>query len=266
MTQANDNALQTAAFTRRVFCRALTVLGGVVAGTALAWWLSSTAASAESKVPTFEEVTGAVHQVTSPVAQALHQAVDDVARQLPDAPPPPPNPFAELGQKVKDATDRFRADADNGLPKLPSCPTVCLGDEPHGYPLDSVGRSDLPGPPAPAPAATPVAPSVAHDVLDALAPKTAKDRAFADGMSRRGSPEPAPRPGVPNWPAPMPFTPGGLPTSGSHGSAGNAGDSDLLATLPSQDGHVHLVAGGIATTTDAATSSRVNAQPGVAPD
>ena len=261
MTQASNNARQTAAFARRMVCRALTVLGGVAAGTALAWWLSSTAASAETTVPTVDDVPAAVQQAIAPVEHTL----DVVARQLKD-PPAPENPLGDLGQKVRDAAERFRVHADQHLPKLPSCTTVCLDNERHMYPLDSVGRSDLPA----APVVVPVVPTVAPGAaVDALVPNTAKDRAFADGMSRRGSPAPAQPadPGLPSWPAPAPFAPTGLPTTGNHAGTGNAADSNLLATLPWQDRDPHLAAGGIAAAaTHAATCGRTGAQPGVAPD
>lgn len=264
MTQARNNAQQTAAFARRMVCRALTVFGGVAAGTALAWWLSSTAASAETNVPTVDDAPAAIHQV---VVAPVEHTLDVAARQLQDPPPPPSDPLGELGQKVKDAADTFRAHAGEGLPKLPSCATVCLDNQRHTYPVDSFGRSDLPSQPAIAP----VAPKVTGPVLavDTLVPHTAKDRAIADGMSRRGSPTPAQpsTPGLPNWPAPLPFAPTGLPTTGNHGSAGNAGDSHLFAVLPWQDRDIHTVAGGIAAaSTHAATFGRPGAQPGVAPD
>ena len=244
-------------------CRALTVLGGVAAGTALAWWLSSASASAETEVPVDAPV--AVQEVAAPVEQTLDVAVD----RLQDPPPPPREALGDLGQKVTDAAERFHGKAE--LPKLPPCHTsVCLGNERHMYPVDTFGRSDLPATPALAPAATTVAPGAAvGSVLDALAPSTAKDRAFANGMSRRGSPAPAlpSDPGLPNWPAPLPFAPAGVPTTGNHGSAGNAGDSHLFAALPWQDRAAdELVAGGIATAADAATSGRPSAQPGVLPD
>jgi hypothetical protein len=262
VTQARNNALQTAAFARRVVCRALTVLGGVAAGTALAWWLSSTAASAETKAPAVDDVPAAVQELAAPVEHTL----DTVAQQLQDPPAPPQDALGDLGQKVKDAATHFRGKAE--LPKLPACDaSMCLANERHMYPVDSFGRSDLPGTPAVAPAATTVAPAVA---VDALVPNTAQDRALADGMSRRGSPAPATPalPDLPNWPAPLPFAPGGVPTTGNHGSANNAADSHLFAVLPWQDRRDadNLVAGGIAAATNAATFGRPGAQPGVAPD
>jgi hypothetical protein len=254
VTQARHNALQTAAFARRVVCRALTVVGGVAAGTALAWLLSTTAASAESAgtQSPVDDVQTAVQAVTAPV----EQAADAVAQYLPDPPPPPK--VADLGQKLKDTAEQFRDRADRALP--------AAGAEKHHYVADPFGRSDLPATPALAPVATTIAPVVA--AVETLTHDKAKDRALADGMSRRGSPEPAEPalPGLPDWPVPFGPAPAGVPTTGSHGSAGNASDSHLFAALPWQDRTTDLVAGGIAATTKAATFGRPGAQPGVAPD
>lgn len=254
-----NNVLQTAAFARRAFCRALTVVGGVAAGTALAWWLSTASASAETELPL--DVPAAVQEVAAPAQHTLDVAV----QRLQDPPPPPKATLDDLGQKVTDAANQFRAKAD--LPKLPSCDTtVCLDNERHMYPVDAFGRSAFPTTPVLAPAATDVAPGIA---VDALVPTTAKDRAFADGMSRRGSPTSAlpTAPGQPTWPTPLPFAPAGVPTTVNHGSAGNAGDSHLFAALPWQNRGDHdLVAGGIAAASDSAAVGRIGAQPGVAPD
>ncbi|MCA1655523.1 MAG: hypothetical protein LC635_03555 [Pseudonocardiaceae bacterium] len=184
MDQASNNVRETAAFARRVVCRTLTVVGGVAAGTALAWWLSATAASAPHEHPT------------------------------------------------------------------------------HQYPADGYGRADLPTVPVTVPA---VVTAATGADLDAVADRTAKDRAFADGMSRRGSPAPA-RPGLPGWPSP--FGPS-LPTvlaAGNHSQAGNSLDSHLYAALPWQNSIADLVAGGLSTATGVATFTRPGAQPGVAPD
>lgn len=250
MTQARHNALQTAAFARRVVCRALTVVGGVAAGTALAWWLSTASASAETQSPA-DDVRTAVEVVTAPV----EQAADAVAQYLPDPPPPPK--VADLGQKIKDTAQQVRGHADDVLP--------VVGTEKHHYVADSLGRSDFPGTPAVAPVASTIAPVAA---VDTLAPHAAKDRAIAAGMSRRGSPAPVQPalPGLPDWPVPFGPAPAGVPTTGNHGSAGNATDSHLLAALPWQDRTTDLVAGGIAATTKAATFGRPGSQPGVAPD
>lgn len=259
MTQARNDVRQAAAFARRLVCRALTVVGGVAAGTALAWVLSSANASAETPA----DVPAAVQEIAAPAVEPVEQAADSVAQRLQDPPPPPPNAITDLGQKVKDAAEQFRGDA---LPELPACGTTCLGNERHDHLGDVFGRSALPTTPAPAPAATTaITPGAA---IDALVPGTAKDRALTDGMSRRGSPAPAlpALPDLPNWPAPWSPAPVGFPSTGNLGSAGNSADSHLFAVLPRQARGVDLVAGGIAAATDTAAVGRIGAQPGVAPD
>ena len=269
MDQARSNVSQTAAFARRVVCRTLTVLGGVAAGTALAWALATTSASADTQrlQPVEDQVRTTVTEVqhfAEPVTGPVETAVGTVTKVLQDPPPPPKNPLKDLGEKVKDAAEKFRSDAESGLEQLPGC-GECLDGTERSYPADGYGRSLLPTAPVPAPVAAAVAPGAD---LGAIAHHTAKDRAFADGMSRRGSPEPVLPllPGLPGIPAPLPFTPVGVPTTGGHGSAGNSVDSHLFAALPWQDSTFGLTRGGVAAACDAATHGRPGTQPGVAPD
>lgn len=273
MDQAKNNVSQTAAFARRVVCRTLTVVGGMAAGTALAWCLSTASASADVQQPLsatdahVQTVQTEVQDFAAPVTGPVETAVGTVTRYLQDPPPPPKDALKDLGDKVKNAAEKFRSDAARGLDRLPGC-DECLGGAHDTYPADGYGRSDLPTAPVLTPgAATATQPAPGVD-LDAIAHRTAKDRAFADGMSRRGSPEPVLPllPGLPGVPAPLPFAPAGLPTTGGHGSAGNSVDSHLLATLPWQDSTFGLTRGGLAATSDAATFGRPGSQPGVAPD
>lgn len=270
MDQAKNNVRQTAAFARRVVCRTLTVVGGVAAGTALAWWLSSASASADVRQPLqpveqhVQTVVTEVQDFAEPVTGPVETAVGTVAKYLQDPPPPPKDPLKDLGEKVKDAAQKFRSDAERGLEQLPGGDFTDDGTQ-HEYPADGYGRSLLPT----APVADVVAPGDDIKVdLDAIGHRTAKDRAFSEGMSRRGSPEPVlpSFPGVPGVPAPFPFTPAGVPTTGGHGSAGNSVDSHLFAALPWQDSVFGLTRGGVAAARDAATFGRPGAQPGVAPD
>ncbi|MDQ3790285.1 MAG: hypothetical protein M3422_23965, partial [Actinomycetota bacterium] len=195
MDQAKSTVSQTAAFARRVVCRTLTVVGGVAAGTALAWALATTSASAETQHPLraaedgVQTVVTDVQDFAEPVTRPVETAVDTLTQYLQD-PPPPKNPLKELGDKVKDAAEKFRSDAEHGLDQLPGGTVTGEGTQ-HDYPADGYGRSLLPTASAPAPVAHVVAPGDAIEVdLDAVGHRTATDRAFADGMSRRGSPEP----------------------------------------------------------------------------
>lgn len=267
MDQAK-NVSQTAAFARRVVCRTLTVLGGVAAGTALAWALSTTAASADAFPPVEDQVRTAVtgvQDLTAPVTGPVETAVGTVTKYLQDPPPPPKDPLKDLGKRVKDATAKFRADTERGLERLSGCGECPDSGTERGYPADGYGRSDVPAAPVLEPVADAVVPGAD---LDAIAHRTAKDRAFADGMSRRGSPEPVLPllPDLPGTPAPLPFAPAGVPTTGGHGAAGNTVDSHLFAALPWQDSTFGLTRGGAAAASDAATHGRPGSQPGVAPD
>ncbi len=273
MDQASNDVRETTAFARRMVCRTLTVVGGVAAGTALAWWLSSSAASASVEAATAPEAgpAAAVTEFAAPVTGPVETALTTVADYLQDPPPPPQDPLKDLGDTMKDAADQFRDRAENGIQELPGCATDVAGcdlglvDDPtHQYPADGYGRADLPTAPTPV---TAVAVGALPGVdLDAIAHRTAKDRAAADGMSRRGSPEPtAPAlPGLPTWPTPptLPIA----PATGGHGHAGNSLDSHPFATLPWQDSTFDLVAGGVSPATEVSTFDRPGAQPGVAPD
>jgi hypothetical protein len=265
--QASNNVLQTAAFARRVVCRTLTVVGGVAAGTALAWWLSAGAASADVEPVVQQDPAAQVQEFVTPVTGPVEQAVHTVADHLQDPPPPSRNPLKDLGDKVKDAADKFRDSAEQGLDDLPDCQaTVCLGDEQpgHEYPSDGYGRADLPTP-APAQAAVTEATGVDPD---AVADRTAKDRASSDGMSRRGSPAPVQPslPDLPTWPTPYAPALPSVPVTGNNSQAGNSADSHLFAALPWQDNAFDLTAGGISASTKSVTFDRPGAQPGVAPD
>ncbi|MGB3437140.1 MAG: hypothetical protein WBA97_00190 [Actinophytocola sp.] len=277
MAQAQNDVSQTAAFARRVVRRTLTVVGGMAAGTAIAWCLSSASAAADEHQPLLpiehqvQLAIAGVQDFAEPVTGHVAPpagTVETVAEYLQNPPPPPTDPLKDLGEKVKHAAVTLRIDAQDGLEVLPACDECLAGDTHHEYPPDGFGRSDLPAAPVLAPVAGAASATVPGVDLDAIASRTAKDRAIADGMSRRGSPEPA-QPSLPNLPGvptPMPFAPAGVPATGGHGSAANSVDSQLFAALPWQDSTFDLTRGGIASACDAATSGRPGVQPGVAPD
>lgn len=259
MDQSSTDVRQTTAFARRLICRTLTVVGGVAAGTALAWWLSSASASAELEAPDLGG-PAAVERVQE-LAAPVEQAVTTITQYLQDPPPPPEDPLGDLGDKVseqlRDAAQKFRGDTE-----LPGC-AVCADD--RTYPTDGYGRGELPSAQLPAPAPAPVAVPAPAD-LDTVAPGTAVERALADGMSRRGSPEPV-APALPDLPTPFaPAVPQGMPLGGGNGSAGSSFDSQHVAVLPWHARVTHLVAGGRSAVADAAGNGRPGNQPGVAPD
>jgi hypothetical protein len=264
--QATGTARETAAFARRVVLRTLTVVGGAAAGTALAWCLSTAGASADT-APLAPEVP-VVDTIATPASGTLTTFADRLRK------PPPDHALDELGERVKTATDGFgaRGRIHDGVEHLPGCADPLCG-------LDEVGRADSPAgddtglgrsdtPPAPAVAPPAHAGKVATPGADPdrTAERTATDRAYSDGMSRRGSPAPgAPSlPGFPAWPAPL--APVAPPAPGNHGSTGNPADSALLAALPWQPPAPALVRGLTAPGTEVVTFGRVGAQPGVTPD
>lgn len=266
MDQAIGTARDTAAFARRVVLRALTVVGGAAAGTALAWCLSTANASAETGMPPVPEVPVApvVDTIAAPVAGTL----DTVAARLQD--PPRAGAVEELGERVKKAADRVGQRAAEQLPECanPLCGLEDIGggEAPDAGDGAGLGRSDSPSPApdAAVPAGAVTTPGVDPD---RTAERTATGRAYSDGMSRRGSPEPvAPSfPGLPGWPAPLaPAVP--APASGHTGSAGNPADSPLFAALPWQDRTPAMVRGLTVPATEAVTFGRVGAQPGISPD
>jgi hypothetical protein len=274
VAQASDNVREAAAFARRMACRALVVVGGAVAGTALAWVLSSTSASAESADARGPEVP-VVAELVAPVSDALA----GMAEPLPNPAPPSKDPLKELGDRVKEAADHF---GERAAEQLPTCDmSGCeLGledigaigeiDAPGSYlPGDGgFGRSDLPGT---LPAVAPVAGADLGVTPVFLAEPTASGRANADGMNRRGSPaaELPSLPALPDFPAwPVPFAPAAptTPAPNGQGHAGTHVDGALSAALPWHDGFTALTAGQTLPATEVVSFGRAGAQPGVTPD
>lgn len=93
----------------------------------------------------------------------------------------------------------------------------------------------------------------------------ATDRAQDDGMTRRGSPEPAPvaplAPGKPTQGAPAT-----MPGTGSPGHSSGGGDSPAFTALGFGGRQFDLTRGQAFTDTEAASFGEPGAQPGVTPD
>jgi hypothetical protein len=281
--QTIGTARDTAAFARRMALRTLTVVGGAAAGTALAWWLSTTAASADpagnlaDTTPPAPE-TQVVQEIAAPatgtVSDALAPTLRPVTDRVSDMPAPrPPRALEELGEQVTRTAGEFGEHAQEQLPECADpadglCGLEQLGrsEAPAAGDGAGLGRSDSP---SPAPAAVP--PAGAGKVAtagvdpDHTAERTATGRAYADGMPRRGSPAPG-MPSIPDLPAwPSPLAPA-MPGPAHTGSAGNPADSSLFAALPWRNRMPALVRGLTVPATEAITIGRVGAQPGVVPD
>ncbi|HWM07122.1 MAG TPA: hypothetical protein VNP92_32695 [Actinophytocola sp.] len=264
MDQATSNVRETAAFARRVVVRTLTVVGAAAAGTAIAWCLSTASAAADTdSIPVQDPSAPVVTELVAPVSVALDRITD----RLPETPQPPKVPIGSLGEKVKAATGNLGEHAGD---QLPACADqLCRLDElgqADGSADAGLDRADHPSP-APAPLAAAGKVTGPGVDPDRTAARTAADRAYADGMSRRGSPTLMPSlPDFPGWPVPLVPAPVNVPASGHNGSTGNPADSSLFAALPWQDRTSALVRGLTVPATEAITSGRIGAQPGVAPD
>jgi hypothetical protein len=98
--------------------------------------------------------------------------------------------------------------------------------------------------------------------VDTLTPRTAVERALGDGLTRRGSPEPAPR--TP-W-APLPAAPASAPGTGSSGPAAGGADSPAFAALPFSAGDSGLTDARALPAAELLPVDEPGTQPGVTPD
>jgi hypothetical protein len=204
---------------RRILSRAGLVLGGAVAGTAAAWLLSMSTASAD-------EFTPAQPDLVTPVADTLSEAnpgqvgnfVDTV---LPE-PPAPPAPLEEFGQQVKGTVEQVTA----GL-HLPAKSELGEPTAPAKLRLLTIGDDDSSPVVAPL-AATPELDSVAttgderaatHDRGRAPVTQSPRHEPAADG-----EPE---LPDLPRLPLPLPLVPPTVP-AGACASCGSGGANDDL--------------------------------------
>lgn len=258
MDQAR-NVRETAALARRFVCRTLTVAGGVAAGTAIAWYLSTATASAETPTDPFGDANPVLAEVVQPLGDTLHE----VAERLSD--PPPRDPVGEFGDKLEEVANRFGGGVER-VEGLPDCVgDLCGVDEVDEFPVqvDGPGLGQV-DPSNTGPAAAPVrtvGTVTAPDVdPERTGPRTATDRAYSTGMPHRGSPGPS-LPDLPSWPAPFPPS---APVPGHSGA--NSGDSVPFAAFSWLDRTPAPAPGLTVPAADAITVGRVGAQPGIAPD
>jgi hypothetical protein len=202
---------------RRILSRAGLVLGGAVAGTAAAWLLSMSAASAD-------ELTPAQPDLVKPVADALSdtnpsQVGNFVGTVLPE-PPAPPAQLEEFGQQVTGAVEQVTA----GL-NLPAKSGLGEPTAPAKLRLLPVGDHDL------SPVVTPLAATPQLGMVTATATEqaAAHDRGRArvtqsprHELAADGEPE---LPDLPRLPLPMPLAPPTVP-AGACLSCGNGGAND----------------------------------------
>jgi hypothetical protein len=267
--QANRD---TAALVRRVVRRTLTVVGGSIAGTAIAWAISSASASAETpcdtprleNVPGLSQVAGTElgHQVVTPLSDVVC-AVGQVV---------PVSPITDLGhgaRRTADDVGNSIADQFGWVPTVPiDLSGLGRGDRPGADPAAGGGTHEPPSLVWPVGEQSAAAPASSIDSSDTgidadqLAAGTATERALGDGMTRRGSPAPS----APSKPAPTRGAPATMPGTGSSGHTGGGADSPAFAA-PSQSGsNAALIGGRAVAGSQVRAHGEQGAQPGVTPD
>jgi hypothetical protein len=266
LDQANPD---TAALVRRAVRRTLIVLGGSVAGTAIAWAISSASASAETPcdasqlaaVPALAQVadSGVGQQVVTPLSTVVC-AVEQVV---------PVPQISDLGYGARRTTDELGRHVAGQFGWVPTVPIdlsgLGRGDRPGADSAPGGGAHEPPSlvwPVGEQSAAAP-ATSVAHGVNpDRLAAGTATERALGDGMTRRGSPVPS----APIKPAPAPGAPATMPGTGSSGHTGGGADSPAFAALSQPGLNAGLIRGRAVAGSQVRAHGVLGAQPGVTPD
>jgi hypothetical protein len=264
--QANPDM---AALMRRVVRRTLTVVGGSIAGTAIAWAISSASASAETPcenarldaVPALAQVADSdvAQQVVTPVSTVVCAAEQVV----------PVTEITDLGHGARrTATDVGRSIAGQfgWVPTVPiDLSGLGRGDRPGADSAPGGGTHEPPSlvwPVGEQSAAAPAS-SIAHGVdPDRLAAGTATERALGDGLTRRGSPAPI----APGKPAPTPGAPATMPGTGSSGHTGGGADTAAFASLSPAGSYAGLTRGRAVAGSQVRAHGEQGAQPGVTPD
>lgn len=253
---------------RRVLSRTLMVLGGAVATTAAAWAISSATASADSS---FDFPMFPSEGTQSAPAPTDHPGVADLAGSIGRI---IGEPDPRFGEHAKEAFDEFGRKITEHFEDAASLPVDAI---------DGVDEVELPGvtnPGTDAPGGSAVTAPVAGEpvakattlvgvrpgAIDQNAVAGALERALADGMTRRGSPETSDEaPALPLGTSPL--APVSIPAPVGTGHSGansvDAPSFGLLSSVPS---------GTDLNNADASRSAQVHVpvtvgqQPGVTPD
>jgi len=250
---------------RRLLSRALLVVGGTLAGTAAAWVLSATAASAQ--VPVLDPIAGIAHDALppgaaqgrveaalAPVGQAVHDL--DTALSSPRVPEPSSPDLRRVAEDIRGAVggvgDWLRLPASRPAPV-----DVVVGGAVTRHVTETTPAATA----VPVPAGTPVVQGVfgklSRSWLDAPRPPAAASSGTG-GTSLPGDPS-----GVPS----MPFAPLGAPahcSCGGDGSGSSGGGSGPF-TAASADRIDPAVARALSPATERNTV-RPGKQPGTTPD
>lgn len=256
MDQANRD---TAALMRRVVRRTLTVVGGSIAGTAIAWAISSASASAETPcdAPRLETSPGLSQVADTELGQQVVTPLSDVVCAVEQVVP----------VRTADDVGNSIAGQFGWVPTVPiDLSGLGRGDRPGADPAAGGGTHEPPSlvwPVGEQSAAAPAS-SIANYGIDAdrLAAGTATERALGDGMTRRGSPAPS----APFKPAPTPGAPATMPGTGSSGHTGGGADSPAFAALSQAGSNAALTGGRAVAGSQVRAHGEQDAQPGVTPD
>lgn len=250
---------------RRLLSRALLVVGGTLAGTAAAWVLSATAASAQ--IPVVDPVTGIAHDslppraaegsveaALAPVGRAVHDL--DTALSTPRVPEPSPPDLRRVAEDIRGAVggvhDWFRRPAPEQAPV-----DVVVGGAVTRHVTETTPAATA----VPVPAGTPVVQGVfgkfSRSWLDAPRPQVVA-LSGDGGTSLPGDPS-----GLPS----MPFAPLGAPAHCSCGGdgSGSSGGGNGPFTAVSADRIDAAVARALFPATERNTVTP-GKQPGITPD
>jgi hypothetical protein len=242
MSTVDRSATGVAFLARRILCRVLLVVGGTVAGTAIAWTIASATAAAESscalpKVPGLSTVVCRAERVLAPAP------VVDIGRDLVE--PIGSTPRITIDVAVLGRSDRSGAEhhPGGGAHESPSL-------------VPPVGESSAAAPPVP--------PAIAPDAAAAAVPPAGAaehPRGPAAGVSAAAVPD---RQAAPDRPG-LAGTPLAPPSPGQSGSAGGANPT-LFAALLTVAGPAAMTGVPAPLPRDVPAATRPGAQPGVTPD
>jgi hypothetical protein len=247
-----------------VLSRAAVVLGGAVAGTAAAWVLSMSTASADTLAqPPIQPVVPVVDTLTTPgqlPAGEISQSIGHVADAVLPEPPAPPKELEEFGKHVQGAVQQVTTTLARPVHAERTDVTT-----PAGLRILTPGDVEAPAAVLPMDAAAQPSPVGAEDQNSVTARKTSRHAAT---RSSRYAPPRDQEPHLPALPPmPAPLAPPAAPVA-SCVSCGNGPNDDLGVLVaytglssrsgPATEGALRMVTQHVATA--------VGEQPGVTPD
>jgi hypothetical protein len=250
---------------RRVLVRAGIVLGGAVAGTAAAWLMSMSSASADTTTP--QVVQPVVDTLTAPGQTkpgTIPQFVEHVVDTAAVTPPAPPKEIEDFGKHVQGAFDQFGKQVTTQL-TLPANRDASEIAGPAKLRMLAIGDHD----------SSPVVHPLEVTPQTAQQPASGRERVTAHDNGRRPATESSRRappsdqspalPVLPPLPAPLvpPTAPAGACNSCGHGSDDDLG-VPVSHTWPALNTGLATSRALRMSTQHVATA--VGEQPGVTPD